>query len=88
MLNTNRFFPIPKIEFKRKEHVPHFFDYDPFSTEQDEDLLKDGAAAEDKYTTGRMRQQKKKILHKLCIDMERSEYTSFSMLAILKCEFQ
>ena len=33
-------------------------------------------------------QQKKKILHKLCIDMERSEYTSFSMLAILKCEFQ
>ena len=51
-------------------------------------MLKDGAAAEDKYTTGRMRQQKKKILHKLCIDMERSEYTSFSMLAILKCEFQ
>ena len=43
-------------------------------------MLKDGAAAEDKYTTGRMRQQKKKILHKLCIDMERSEYTSFSML--------
>ena len=43
--------------------------------------MKDGAAAEDKYTTGRMRQQKKKILHKLCIDMERSEYTSFSMLA-------
>ena len=35
-----------------------------------------------------MSQQKKKILHKLCIDMERSEYTSFSMLAILKCEFQ
>ena len=33
-------------------------------------------------------QQKKRILHKLCIDMERSEYTSFSMLAILKCEFQ
>ena len=50
--------------------------------------MKDGAAAEDKYTTGRMRQQKKKILHKLCIDMERSEYTSFSMLATLKCEFQ
>ena len=32
------------------------------------------------------RTQKKKILNKLCIDMERSEYTSFSMLAILKCE--
>ena len=31
-----------------------------------------------------MRQRKKKILHKLCIDMERSEYTSFSMLAALK----
>ena len=27
-----------------------------------------------------MRQRKKRILHKLCIDMERSEYTSFSML--------
>ena len=39
-------------------------------------------------TTDRMRQRKKRILHKLCIDMERSEYTSFSMLAILKCEFQ
>ena len=35
-----------------------------------------------------MKQQKKKILHKLCIDVERFEYTSFSMLAILKCEFQ
>ncbi|HJC73751.1 MAG TPA: hypothetical protein H9697_02195 [Candidatus Mediterraneibacter faecavium] len=33
-----------------------------------------------------MRQQKKRILHKLCIDMERSEYTSFSMLAMLKCK--
>ena len=30
----------------------------------------------------------KRILHKPCIDLERSEYTSFSMLAILKCEFQ
>ena len=39
-------------------------------------------------TTDRMRQRKKRILHKLCIDMERSEYTSFSMLVILKCEFQ
>ncbi|MDM8125422.1 hypothetical protein QUV88_07605 [Mediterraneibacter glycyrrhizinilyticus] len=28
------------------------------------------------------------MLHKLCIDMERSEYTSFSMLAGWKCEFQ
>ena len=42
-------------------------------------MLKDGATAEDKYTTGRMRQQKKKILHKLCIDMERSEYTSYEV---------
>ena len=41
-----------------------------------------------KMCTDRMHQQKKKILHKLCIDMERSEYTLFSMLAILKCEFQ
>ena len=39
-------------------------------------------------TTDRMRQRKKRILHKLCIDMERSEYTSFSMLAMLKYEFQ
>ena len=39
-------------------------------------------------TTDRMRQRKKRILHKLCIDMERSEYTSFSMLAGWKCEFQ
>ena len=37
-------------------------------------------------TTDRMRQRKKRILHKLCIDMERSEYTSFSMLAMLKCD--
>ena len=50
-------------------------------------LLEDDAAVEEKITD-RMRQQKKRILHKLCIDMERSEYTSFSMLAILKCEFQ
>ena len=35
-----------------------------------------------------MRQRKRMMLHKLCIDMERSEYTSFSMLAMLKCEFQ
>ncbi|MDM8124892.1 hypothetical protein [Mediterraneibacter glycyrrhizinilyticus] len=35
-----------------------------------------------------MRQRKTRILDKLCIDMERSEYTSFSMLAMLKCEFQ
>ena len=49
--------------------------------------MKDDAAAEERITD-RMRQQKKRILHKLCIDMERSEYTSFSMLAMLKCEFQ
>ena len=49
-------------------------------------LLKDDAAAEGE-TTDWMRQRKKRILHKLCIDMERSEYTSFSMLAMLKCEF-
>ncbi len=48
--------------------------------------MKDDAAAEEK-PTDRMRQRKKRILHKLCIDMERSEYTSFSMLAMLKCEF-
>ena len=48
--------------------------------------MKDDAAAEEKITD-RMRQRKKRILHKLCIDMERSEYTSFSMLAMLKCEF-
>ena len=34
-----------------------------------------------------MRQRKRMMLHKLCIDMERSEYTSFSMLAGWKCEF-
>ena len=50
-------------------------------------LLKDGAAAEKKITD-RIRQRKKMMLHKLCIDMERSEYTSFSMLAGWKCEFQ
>ena len=50
-------------------------------------LLKDGAAVRRK-ATDRMRQRKKRILHKLCIDMERSEYTSFSMLEMLKCEFQ
>ena len=47
--------------------------------------MKDDAAAEERITD-RMRQQKKRILHKLCIDMERSEYTSFSMLAMLKCK--
>ena len=50
-------------------------------------LLKDGAAAENKYITDRMRQQKKKILHKLSIDIERSEYTSFSVLVKSKCKF-
>ena len=50
-------------------------------------LLKDEAAVRRKITDW-MRQQKKRILHKLCIDMERSEYTSFSMLAGWKCEFQ
>ena len=49
--------------------------------------MKDGAVAEERIND-RMRQRKKRILHKLCIDMERSEYTSFSMLAVLKCEFQ
>ena len=43
-------------------------------------LLKDDAVAEGEITD-RMRQRKKMMLHKLCIDMERSEYTSFSMLA-------
>ena len=63
-----------------------FIDEVPFSSDFYECLLKNDAAAE--KCTDRIRQQKKKILHKLCIDMERSEYTSFSMLAILKCEFQ
>ena len=49
--------------------------------------MKDDAAAEERITD-RMRQRKTRILDKLCIDMERSEYTSFSMLAMLKCEFQ
>ncbi|HJC75669.1 MAG TPA: hypothetical protein H9697_12140 [Candidatus Mediterraneibacter faecavium] len=49
--------------------------------------MKDIAAAKEKNTDW-MRQRKKRILHKLCIDMERSEYTSFSMLARSKCEFQ
>ena len=49
--------------------------------------MKDDAAAEEKVDD-RMRQRKKRILHKLCIDMERSEYTSSSMLEMLKCEFQ
>ena len=39
-------------------------------------------------TADRLRQRKKRNLHKLCIDMERSEYTSFSMLARSKYEFQ
>ena len=47
--------------------------------------MEDDAAVEEKITD-RMRQQKKRILHKLCIDMERSEYTSFSMLARSKYE--
>ena len=47
--------------------------------------MKDDAAAEEKVTDW-MRQQRQRILHKLCIDMERSEYTSFSMLAMLKCK--
>ncbi len=47
--------------------------------------MKDEAAVRRKITDW-MRQQKKRILHKLCIDMERSEYTSFSMLAMLKYE--
>ena len=29
----------------------------------------------------------KRILHKPCIDLERSEYTSFSMLIKSKCKF-
>ena len=49
--------------------------------------MKDDAAAEEK-TADRIRQRKKVMLHKLYIDMERSEYTSFSMLAGWKCEFQ
>ena len=60
----------------------------PDSSDLYECLLKDSTAAENRCTADRMRQQKKKILHKLCIDMERSEYTLFSMLVILKCEFQ
>ena len=47
--------------------------------------MKDDAAAEEKVTDW-MRQRRQRILHKLCIDMERSEYTSFSMLAMLKCK--
>ena len=46
-------------------------------------LLKDEAAVRRKITD-RIRQRKRMMLHKLCIDMERSEYTSFSMLAMLK----
>ena len=49
--------------------------------------MKDDAAVEERITD-RMRQRKTRILDKLCIDMERSEYTSFSTLAMLKCEFQ
>ena len=62
-----------------------FADEVPISSGSYECLLKDVAAVRGK-TTDRMHQQKQTILHKLCIDMERSEYTSFSMLAILKCE--
>ncbi len=57
----------------------------PISSGLYECLLKDDAVVEEK-PTDRMHQQKQRRLHKLCIDMERSEYTSFSMLAILKCE--
>ena len=65
----------------------NFVDEVPTSSDLYECLLKDNATAEFKCTD-RMRQQKRRILHKLCIDMERSEYTSFSMLAGWKCEFQ
>ena len=65
----------------------NFSDEVPISSGLYECLLRDIAAAEDKITD-RMGQRKQRMLHKLCIDMERSEYTSFSMLAILKCEFQ
>ena len=65
----------------------NFVSYVPLLSGLYEGLLKDEAATEEKITD-RMRQRKKRRLHKLCIDMERSEYTSFSMLAMLKCEFQ
>ena len=64
-----------------------FIDEVPISSGLYECLLRDDATAEERFTD-RMKQQKKRILHKLCIDKERSEYTSFSMSAILKCEFQ
>ena len=63
----------------------NFVDYSPISSGLYECLLKGDAAAEEK-PTDRMHQQKQRRLHKLCIDMERSEYTSFSMLAMLKYE--
>ena len=74
------------MESEKTGRRMNFIDEVPVTSDLYEGLLKDGTAAK-KYT-GRIRQQKKKILHKLCIGMERSEYTSFSMLAILKCEFQ
>ncbi len=60
-----------------------FIEKVPAASNLYECLLQDGAAAEERITDW-IRQQKKRMLHKLCIDMERSEYTSFSMLAIVK----
>ena len=74
------------MESEKTGRRMNFIDEVPVTSDLYEGLLKDGTAAK-KYT-GRIRQQKKKILHKLCNGMERSEYTSFSMLAILKCELQ
>ena len=63
-----------------------FIDKVPAASNLYKCLLKNDAAAKEKVTVW-IRQQKKRILYKLCIDMERSEYTSFSMLAMLKYEF-
>ena len=91
---AERYFPIehPKIPRIQWDDVyirnsRDFINKVPICSGLYECLLEDSPAAENKCTDW-MKQQKKKILHKLCIDVERFEYTSFSMLAILKCEFQ
>ena len=56
--------------YKKQVERISFIDEVPVSSDLYEYLLKDSAVAENKYTADWMYQQKKKILHKLCIDMD------------------
>ena len=51
---------VPVSSYRRSSGLFDLYEY----------LLKDSAVAENKYTADWMYQQKKKILHKLCIDMD------------------